>query len=165
MARSLTTWMTIRYWIPGEINGSVGSGVVINCWWGFVKLAGSAETGGHTKSCANRSSRPWAPMKPGQVVVTQHMLSRRWDQQATILESCSNGHSYIVKINGRSFPSRPIATTEISQEVATLIEILWSNLTLAQNSSWIWLSAGTPMLVLSSLARIIDWFLSLLLLS
>ena len=105
MARSLTTWMTIRYWIPGEINGSVGSGVVINCWWGFVKLAGSAETGGHTKSCANRSSRPWAWMKPGQVVITQHMLSRRWDQQATILESCSNGHSYIVKINGRSFPT------------------------------------------------------------
>ena len=58
-------------------------------------------------------------MKPGQVVVTQHMLSRRWDQQATILESCSNGHTYIVKINGRSFPSRPTATTEISQEVAT----------------------------------------------
>ena len=32
-----------------------------------------------------------------------------------------------------------------------LIEILWSNLTLEQNSSWIWLSAGTPMLVLSTL--------------
>ena len=31
----------------------------------------------------------------------------------------------------------------------SLIEILWSNLTLEQNSSWIWLSAGTPMLVLS----------------
>ena len=45
----------------------------------------------------------------------------------------------------------------------TLIEILWSNLTLEQNSSWIWLSAGTPMLVLSTLARIIDWFLSVLL--
>ena len=45
----------------------------------------------------------------------------------------------------------------------TLIEILWSNLTLEQNSSWIWLSAGTPMLVLSTLARIIDWILSVLL--
>ena len=30
-----------------------------------------------------------------------------------------------------------------------LIEILWSNLTLEQNSSWIWLSACTPMLALS----------------
>ena len=32
---------------------------------------------------------------------------------------------------------------------SSLIEILWSNLTLEQNSSWIWLSASTPMLVLS----------------
>ena len=35
--------------------------------------------------------------------------------------------------------------------VSTLIEIFWSNLTLEQNSSWIWLSAGTPILVLSTL--------------
>ena len=34
---------------------------------------------------------------------------------------------------------------------STLLEISWSNLTLEQNSSWIWLSAGTPMLVLSTL--------------
>ena len=38
-----------------------------------------------------------------------------------------------------------------SSEYHTLIEILWSNLTLEQNSSWIWLSVGTPMLVLSTL--------------
>ena len=47
----------------------------------------------------------------------------------------------------------------------SLIEILWSNLTLEQNISWIWLSAGTPMLVVSTLARLIDWFLSVLLVS
>ena len=35
--------------------------------------------------------------------------------------------------------------------IVSLIEILWSNLTLEQNSSWIWLSAGTPILVLSTL--------------
>ena len=35
---------------------------------------------------------------------------------------------------------------------AALIEILWSNLTLEQNSSWIWLSGSTPMLVLSTLS-------------
>ena len=35
------------------------------------------------------------------------------------------------------------------RNTTTLIEILWSNLTLEQNSSRIWLSAGTPMLVLS----------------
>ena len=34
---------------------------------------------------------------------------------------------------------------------STLIEILWSNLTLEQNSSWIWLPGSTPMLVLSNL--------------
>ena len=36
-----------------------------------------------------------------------------------------------------------------SQMFLSLIEILWSNLTLEQNSSWIWFSAGNPMLVLS----------------
>ena len=34
-------------------------------------------------------------------------------------------------------------------DVNTLIEILWSNFPLEKNSSWIWLSAGTPLLVLS----------------
>jgi hypothetical protein len=48
---------------------------------------------GKLRSCANRSSRHRAPLKPGQV------LSRRWDQRATILESRANGRSYHIKIN------------------------------------------------------------------
>ena len=41
--------------------------------------------------------------------------------------------------------------------VPTLIETFWSNLTVKQQRSWIWLSAGTSLLVLSTLARIINW--------
>ena len=55
------------------------------------------------QSCANKSSRHRAPLEPGQVVIAQHMLTKRWDQRATILESRSNGRSYVVKINGRSY--------------------------------------------------------------
>ena len=39
----------------------------------------------------------------------------------------------------------------IIQKLYEMIEILWSNLTLEQNSYWIWLPAGTPILVLSTL--------------
>ena len=55
------------------------------------------------QSCANKSSCHRAPLEPGQAVIAQHMLTRRWDQHATILESRSNGSSYVVKINGRSY--------------------------------------------------------------
>ena len=39
--------------------------------------------------------------------------------------------------------------TNFRRDYCTLIEILWSNLTLDQNNSWILLSAGTPIIVLS----------------
>ena len=52
---------------------------------------------GKLRSCANRSSRHRAPLKPGQV------LSRRWDQRATILDSRDNGRSYHVRIDGHTY--------------------------------------------------------------
>ena len=87
------------------------------------------------QSCANRSSRPRTLMEPGQRVVAQNMKTQRWDQQATIIEKWPNGRSYVVNIDGqrrlrnRRFlrPSpvldqadstRPVATTELSYEVA-----------------------------------------------
>ena len=44
---------------------------------------------------------------------------------------------------------------EIEGNGMALIEFFCSNLTFKQQSSWIYLSAGSPMLVLSTLARII----------
>ena len=45
----------------------------------------------------------------------------------------------------------------LSYEAWTLIEIFWLNLTYKQQSSWIYRSAVTLLLVLSTLARIINW--------
>jgi hypothetical protein len=42
-------------------------------------------------------------LQPGQHVIAQHLLTKRWDQQAVILESRSKGQSYVISINGRSF--------------------------------------------------------------
>ena len=42
----------------------------------------------------------------------------------------------------------------LNPQTNTLIEILQTHLTNKQQSSWIYLSAGTPLLVLSTLARI-----------
>jgi hypothetical protein len=39
------------------------------------------------QSCANKSSRHQAPLELGQAVIAQHMLTRRWDQHATVVES------------------------------------------------------------------------------
>jgi hypothetical protein len=98
---------------------------------------------GRLRSYANRSSRHRAPLKPGQVVTAQHVLTRRWDQRATILESRDNGQSYHVRINGRTYlrnrrflrPSRqpsqadlanttkPPATTEAPQEAVMEPEV------------------------------------------
>jgi uncharacterized membrane protein len=53
--------------------------------------------------------------------------------------------------------SLPVTAEMIELEglmiTTTLIEMFWSNLTFKQQSSWIYHSAGTPMLVLSTLAR------------
>ena len=61
------------------------------------------EEEGGKAAYANRSSRHQAPLKPGQVVTAQHVLTRRWDQRATVLESRDNGQSYHVRINGRTY--------------------------------------------------------------
>ena len=55
------------------------------------------------QSCADRSSRQRALMEPGQVVIAQHMLTKRWDQRGTIIERQSNGRSYMVSINERRY--------------------------------------------------------------
>jgi hypothetical protein len=55
------------------------------------------------RSHADKSSRPKMHMQPGQHVIAQHLLTKRWDQRAVIMESRSNGRSYIININGRSY--------------------------------------------------------------
>ena len=57
--------------------------------------------------------------------------------------------NYEVIYSVKSWVVKSARKTNSNSQQQTLIEILWSNLTLEQNSSWIWLSAGTPMLVLS----------------
>ena len=57
--------------------------------------------------------------------------------------------NYEVIYSAKSWVVKSARKTNSNSQQQTLIEILWSNLTLEQNSSWIWLSAGTPMLVLS----------------
>ena len=42
-------------------------------------------------------------LQPGQHVIAQYLLTRHWDQQAVILESQSNGHSYIIRINVKTY--------------------------------------------------------------
>ena len=81
------------------------------------------------QSCTDRSSRQRAPMIPGQVIIAQHMLTKQWDQRATIIESRSNGRSYLVRMNnGRQYlrnrrflppspvqkdPARSVDTSEV----------------------------------------------------
>jgi hypothetical protein len=55
------------------------------------------------RSHADKSSRRKIQMQPGQHVIAQHLLTKRWDQRAVILESRSKGRSYVISINGRSF--------------------------------------------------------------
>ena len=55
----------------------------------------------------------------------------------------------ILDDNGNNLDSFRISLESFRSFRGPLIEILWSNLTLEQNSSWIWLPVGTPMLVLS----------------
>ena len=47
-------------------------------------------------------SRHWAQLKPGQQIIAQHVLTRRWDQHAVTLESRANGRSYVIRINGQT---------------------------------------------------------------
>jgi hypothetical protein len=77
---------------------------------------------GKLRSYKIRSSRHRAPLKPGQVVTAQLVLTGRWDQRATILESRDNGRSYHVRIDGRTYlrnrrflrPNRQPSQTDIA---------------------------------------------------
>ena len=51
----------------------------------------------------NKSSRPKPQMHPGQQVIAQHLLSKRWDLRGEIIENRDNGRSYLVQINGRRY--------------------------------------------------------------
>ena len=77
---------------------------------------------GKLRSYKNRSSRHRAPLKPGQVVTAQHVLTGRWDQRATIVDSRDNGQSYHVRIDGHTYlrnrrflrPNRQPSQTDIA---------------------------------------------------
>jgi hypothetical protein len=61
------------------------------------------EKAGKLRSHADKSSRQKMQLQPGQHVIAQHLLTKRWDLRAVILESRSKGRSYVININGRSF--------------------------------------------------------------
>ena len=58
---------------------------------------------GKLQADANKSLRPKTQMHPGQHVIAQQLLTRRWDQRAEILENRNNGQTYLVRINGRGY--------------------------------------------------------------
>ena len=58
---------------------------------------------GKLRNHANKSSWPKTQMHPGQQVIAQHLLTKRWDQLAEIIENRSNGQSYLVRINNRGY--------------------------------------------------------------
>ena len=74
---------------------------------------------GRLRSYANGSSRHRAPLKPGQVVTAQHVLTGRWDQWATILESRDNGRSYHVRIDGHTYGTGGSSAQTASQAKQT----------------------------------------------
>jgi hypothetical protein len=55
------------------------------------------------RACADRFARNRAILKPGQAVIAQHMITKRWDQRATIVEVRENGRSFTIAINGSTF--------------------------------------------------------------
>jgi hypothetical protein len=87
---------------------------------------------GKLRSHADKSSRQKMQLQPGQHVIAQHLLTRRWDQRAVILESRSNGRSYVICINGRSYLRnrrflRPNPNPEPNQTNSTKPPILREN--------------------------------------
>ena len=55
------------------------------------------------RACADRFARTRAILQPGQAVIAQHMITKQWDQRATIAEVHENGRSYKIAINGSTF--------------------------------------------------------------
>ena len=58
--------------------------------------------------------------------------------------------------NVLEFLQKEVFGSGLYNYTTSLIKFFWSNLTFKQQSSWIYHSAGTPMLVLSTLARIVN---------
>ena len=55
------------------------------------------------QSYKDESSRSLAQMEPGDKVIAQNMLTKRWDAQATIVSRRRDGRSYWVDIDDRKF--------------------------------------------------------------
>ena len=51
----------------------------------------------------NKSSRYKSWLEPGQHVISQHVLTKRWDQHAVILKRLPYERSYVIRINGREY--------------------------------------------------------------
>ena len=58
---------------------------------------------GKLRSHADKSSHHRMRLEPGQHIIAQHVLTRRWVEHAVILESLPNGRSYVIRINGWSY--------------------------------------------------------------
>ena len=55
------------------------------------------------RSYSDQSSRPLKPMKPGDKVIAQNTLTKRWDTRATIISRRRNGRSYLINSDGRNY--------------------------------------------------------------
>ena len=58
---------------------------------------------GKYQSYADQSSRSLKPMKPGDKVIAQNMLTKRWDAQATIISRRHDKRSYWIEIDDRRY--------------------------------------------------------------
>ena len=55
------------------------------------------------RSYSDQSSRPLKPMKPGDKVIAQNTLTKRWDTHATIISRRRDGRSYWINSDGRNY--------------------------------------------------------------
>ena len=55
------------------------------------------------QSYADQTSHSLNPMKPGDKVIAQNMLTKRWDAQGTIISRRRDGRSYWIDIDDRRY--------------------------------------------------------------
>ena len=55
------------------------------------------------RSYSDQSSRPLKPMKPGDKVIAQNMLTKRWDTHATIISRRRDRRSYWINSDGCNY--------------------------------------------------------------
>ena len=55
------------------------------------------------RSYSDQSSRALKPMKPGDKVIAQNTLTKRWDTHATIISRRRDGRSYLINSDGRNY--------------------------------------------------------------